>query len=150
MTAVANTTREDWLLHAVLAPAVDGDAIRPLYDAAARGELALPFCASCGLALELEQQVCDGCGRTERVWRGVQPRGVVHAATMMHRREPGLVRAEHPYPIVDVELESGHRIVMTTAVSCGSAPAIGAPVRVGFRRLGAVVLPAIDTLGDPR
>jgi uncharacterized OB-fold protein len=149
MTPVASATREDWLLDPVLAPAVDGDAIRPLYDAAARGELALPFCACCELALELEQQVCDGCGGTERQWREVERRGVVHAATLMHRREPGLVRAGDPYPIVDVELSSGHRIVMTTTESRGSAPRIGTRLRVGFRRLGDVVIPAIDILEDP-
>jgi uncharacterized OB-fold protein len=148
MTAVANDTCEDWLCDPVLAPAIDGDVIRPLYDAAARGELALPFCASCALALELEQQVCDGCGGTQRQWRDVERRGVVHAATMMYRREPGLVRAGVPYPIVDVELDSGHRVVMTTTTSCASAPGIGTPVHVGFRRLGDVVIPAIDTLED--
>jgi hypothetical protein len=67
----------------------------------------------------------------------------------MHRREPGLVRAGDPYPIVDVELSSGHRIVMTTTESRGSAPRIGTRLRVGFRRLGDVVIPAIDILEDP-
>jgi uncharacterized protein len=73
----------------------------------------------------------------------------VHAATVMYRREPGLVRAQAPYPIVDVELSSGHRIVMTTVTPCDVAPPIGAPVRIGFRRLGDVVLPAIETLEVP-
>lgn len=149
MTAVADVTEQDWLLEPVLAPVISGDAIHPLYDAAARGELALPFCSSCALALELEQQVCDGCGDTERQWRAVEPCGVVHAATMMHRREPGLVRFTAPYPIVDVELDGGHRIVMTSTAPCDSVPRIGARVRVGFRRLGDVALPAIEILEDP-
>jgi uncharacterized protein len=148
MTAVTNAT-VDWLLDPVLAPTVTGDAIRPYYDAAARGELVLPFCGRCDLALELEQRVCDGCGGTELHWRVTDPRGVVHAATMMHRREPGLVRAEAPYPIVDVELSSGHRIVMTTVTPRRAAPPIGAWVRIGFRRLGGVALPAIETLEVP-
>jgi uncharacterized OB-fold protein len=149
MTALTNATREDWLLDPVLAPAVAGDPIRPYYDAAARGELVLPFCGRCNLALELEQHVCDGCGGTEPRWRARDLAGVVHAATVMHRREPGLVRAQAPYPIVDVELSSGHRIVMTTVTPCDVAPPIGAPVRIGFRRLGDVVLPAIETLEVP-
>jgi uncharacterized OB-fold protein len=144
MTNVTISARQDWLLEPALAPVVDGDAIRPLYDAAARGELALPFCASCELPLELEQQTCDGCGHAERLWRQVNPRGSVHAATMMHRREPGLVRATDPYVIVDAELESGHRIVMATLTPTDAIPRIGTAVRVGFRRLGDVAIPAVN------
>jgi uncharacterized protein len=138
----------DWLLDGALAPAADDDTLAPLYRAATRNELALPFCAACALPLELDQQVCDNCGDDKRDWRTVDPRGVVHAATLMHRREPGLVHAVAPYPIVDVELTSGHRMVMTTVQPTDTAPAIGTVVRIGFRRLGDVVLPAIDTLED--
>jgi uncharacterized OB-fold protein len=146
MTTVANLTT-DWLVDAALAPDVDDD-IGPLYEAAARGELALPFCAACALPLELEQQICDRCGSARRHWAPVEPVGVVHSSTLMHRREPGLVHAEHPYPIVDVELVSGHRLVMTTATPRDRAPRIGTAVHVGFRRLGHVVIPAIDTWED--
>jgi phenylpropionate dioxygenase-like ring-hydroxylating dioxygenase large terminal subunit len=31
----------------------------------------------------------------------------VHAATLVHRREPGLIIAVQPYPVIDVELTSG-------------------------------------------
>jgi uncharacterized protein len=148
MTALTTSARQDWLLEPALAPAVDGDVIRPLYDAAARGELALPFCADCELPLELEQLMCDGCGHTECVWRQVNPRGRVHAATMMHRREPGLVRATDPYLIIDVEMDSGHRIVMTTLTPAGAIPRIGTPVRIGFRRLGDVAIPAVNLEGE--
>jgi uncharacterized OB-fold protein len=145
---MTSTTLADWLLDSALAPEPEHDALAPLYRAATRGELALPFCAACAQPLELDQEVCDACGETEHDWRTVQLRGSVHAATLMHRREPGLVHAAAPYPIVDVELESGHRLVMTTAQPAHVAPAIGAPVRVGFRRLGEVAIPAIDNLED--
>jgi uncharacterized OB-fold protein len=142
------TAVEDWLLDSALAPTADDDTLAPLYRAATRNELALPFCAACALPLELDQEVCDSCGDAERDWRTVDPRGVVHAATLMHRREPGLVHAVAPYPIVDVELASGHRMVMTTVQPADTAPLIGAAVRIGFRRLGDVVLPAIDIVED--
>jgi uncharacterized OB-fold protein len=142
------TAVEDWLLDSSLAPAADDDTLAPLYRAASRNELALPFCAACALPLELDQQVCDGCGDAKRDWCTVDPRGVVHAATLMHRREPGLVHTKAPYPIVDVELTSGHRMVMTTVQAADTAPLIGTSVRIGFRRLGDVVLPAIDILED--
>jgi len=145
----------DWLLCAELAPDVDNDPLRPLYDAAARGELALPFCASCKLTLELEQYVCDGCGGQQRDWWVVAPEGVVHSSTVMHRREPGLVLTDAPYPVVDVELASGHRLIMTTLHPDPTAPAIGTAVRVAFRRLGMVHIPAVANsantteLGEP-
>jgi uncharacterized OB-fold protein len=144
MTALTTSSLQDWLLEPALAPAVDDDTIRPLYDAAARGELVLPFCAKCELPLELEQQTCDGCGHPERLWRQVDPSGSVHAATVMHRREAGLVRATEPYLIIDVEMDSGHRVVMTTLTPTHRAPRIGARVRIGFRRLGDVAIPAAN------
>jgi uncharacterized OB-fold protein len=145
---VTATALDDWLLDPALAPEEEHDALAPLYRAAQRNELALPFCASCAQPLELDQEVCDHCGGTEHDWRTVELRGTVHAATLMHRREPGLVRAEAPYPIVDVELDSGHRIVMTTAQPADTAPEIGVQVRIGFRRLGDVAIPAIVQIAN--
>ncbi|GFG98956.1 Zn-ribbon domain-containing OB-fold protein [Mycobacterium timonense] len=142
------TAVEDWLLDRALAPAADDDMLAPLYRAAALNELALPFCAACALPLELDQEVCDQCGNAEQDWRTVDPRGTVHATTLMHRREAGLVRSVAPYPIVDVELTSGHRIVMTTVQPADTAPPIGTAVRIGFRHLGDIAIPAIDILED--
>ena len=42
----------------------------------------------------------------------------------------------------------GHRIVMTTVQPADTAPPIGTTVRIGFRRLGDVAIPAIDILED--
>jgi uncharacterized OB-fold protein len=145
---VTATALEDWLLDPALAPAVDGDPLTPLYEAATRSELALPFCTACTQPLEFDQEVCDGCSGFERDWRTVELEGVVHAATLMHRREPGLVHAQSPYPIVDVELTSGHRMIMTTVHPADTTPPIGTKVRIGFRHLGGVLIPAIDSLED--
>ncbi|MBJ7336487.1 3-ketoacyl-CoA thiolase [Mycolicibacterium sp.] len=145
---MTSTELADWLLDGSLAPVTEGDPLLPLYEAAARGALALPFCARCAQPLELDQEVCDGCGVGERDWRTVDLRGIVHCATLMHRREPGLVLATAPYPVVDVELTSGHRVLMTTTHPTHTAPAIGGSVHIGFRRLGDVLLPAIDSLED--
>ena len=105
----------------------------------------MPFCADCGIPVELEQSVCDACGTPERDWREVPRTGTVHAATLVHRREPGLIVADAPYPVIDVELDSGHRVVVTTATSSGTAPGIGTPVEIAFRTVGAVAVPAVRT-----
>ena len=133
----------DWLVVPDLAPDADDPDLAPLYAAAARGELVMPFCAGCGSPVEFEQSVCDACGTPERDWRAVPAAGTVHAATLVHRREPGLIVAGGPYPVIDVELASGHRIVVTTATPSATAPDIGTPVEIAFRTVGAVVVPAV-------
>jgi uncharacterized protein len=147
--AAAGPAAADWLVAPELAPDAADPVMAPLYAAAARGGLALPFCAACSTPLELEQYVCDGCGANVEIgtagrqWRDVPLAGTVHAATLVHRREPGLIVATAPYPVIDVELASGHRLVLTTAAPSGEAPDIGTPVEIAFRTVGAVNLPAV-------
>src|SRR6202167_3321906 len=140
---------DDWLVAAGLAPDATDPVLAPACEAPAGGALALPFCAACATPLELEQYVCDACGASAeigtagRAWRDVPLAGTVHASTLVHRREPGLIVAPGPYPVIDVELTSGHRLVLTTADPSGQAPDIGAPVEIAFRTVGAVTLPAV-------
>jgi uncharacterized protein len=139
----------DWLVAPELAPDAADPVMAPVYEAAARGALALPFCAACATPLELEQYVCDECGASAepgtagREWRDVPLVGTVHAATLVHRREPGLIVATGPYPVIDVELTSGHRLVLSTATPSGAAPDIGGPAEIAFRTVGGVTLPAV-------
>lgn len=145
---VTTDIRTDWLLAESLAPDIDGDPLRPLYDGASRGELVLPFCSRCDAPVDLDQQVCDRCGSYETDWRATELAGTVHSATLMHRLEPGLVTATAPYPIVDVELRGGHRLIMTTVDVASAVPRIGDTVSVGFRHLGGVALPAAHIDSD--
>jgi uncharacterized OB-fold protein len=142
-------TPPDWLVPPELAPDTADPVLAPMYAAAARGALALPFCAACGTPLELEQYVCDACGAgaeigtAGRAWRDVPLTGTVHTATLVHRREPDLIVAPGPYPVIDVELDSGHRLVLTTATPSGQAPELGTTVEIAFRTVGVVTLPAV-------
>lgn len=146
--SVITDSRTDWLLSPSLAPTVDGDPLQPLYDGAAHGELVMPFCSRCDAAVDLDQQVCDCCGSFETDWRTTELAGTVHSATLMHRLEPGLVATTAPYPIVDVELRGGHRLIMTTVDAASAVPRIGDTVSVGFRHLGGVALPAAHIESD--
>jgi uncharacterized OB-fold protein len=141
--------KSDWLVAPELAPDTADAALAPVYEAAARGALILPFCAACATPLELEQYVCDECGASAEIgtpgrdWREVPRAGTVHTATLVHRREPGLIVAGRPYPVIDVELDSGHRLVLTTATPSALAPEIGDRVEIAFRVVGTVTLPAV-------
>jgi uncharacterized OB-fold protein len=133
----------DWLVADELAPTVTG-ALAPLYAAAADGRLAMPFCASCRAVLELEQDVCDECGAPDVAWLDVTPAGTIHSVTRVHRREPSLIRTDNPYYVVDVELDSRHRLVVTTIRPMRGPIRIGERVGIGFRTVGGVAVPAVD------
>ncbi len=136
----------DWLVAASLTPITDGE-LAPFYAAAARGELVMPFCGVCEwAALELEQTTCDSCGAQEVQWRVIEPRGIVHSATTVHRLEPVLVLTKEPYQIIDVEFASTHRLLMTTTESTTYPFLIDTPVLVGFRTIGGVAVPAVSGL----
>jgi uncharacterized OB-fold protein len=140
---VSIPAEQDWLTADALAPSTGG-ALAPLFEAAAMGRLALPFCGACEAVLELEQDVCDSCGRARVDWREVAPAGTVHSVTKVHRREPSLIRSDSPYHVLDVQLASGHRLVMTTTRPAGRSIRIGDPVRIGFRTVGGTPLPAAE------
>lgn len=133
----------DWLVDDVLAPNTGG-ALEPLYAAAARGELVVPFCAACSAPLELEQVRCDACGSIDTAWRVVEPHGTVHSVTTVHRLQPGLIVATVPYHVVDVELISGHRLLMSTSRPTDRSPAIGDRADITFRRIAGVAVPALE------
>ncbi|OXR43236.1 hypothetical protein B7C42_04658 [Nocardia cerradoensis] len=139
----------DWLLDPSLAPDAGDALLEPFYTAASYDQLALPFCADCGIPKDLDQHICDDCGSARTSWRTVESSGTVHSVTVMHRLEPGLVRTDAPYPILDVELASGHRLIMTTRDRTDVAFGIGDPVAIGFRRLGGVAVPAAVPLPAP-
>jgi uncharacterized OB-fold protein len=137
----------DWLVDAQLAPATTGE-LAPFYAAAAVRRLDMPFCGPCGHVLELEQQICDACGSPDVTWRPVEPVGTVHSITRVHRLEPGLIRAESPYLVLDLELDSGHRIVLTTTGPAEIDPAIGERLNVTFRAVGGVLVPSAQISAD--
>jgi len=45
-------------------------------------------------------------------------------------------------------LTSGHRMIMTTVHPVNTTQPIGRGVRIGFRHLGDVLIPAIESLED--
>jgi uncharacterized OB-fold protein len=138
----------DWLVDEQLAPAATGE-LAPFYAAAAARRLDMPYCDGCGEVLELEQQICDACGSPRVSWRSVEAVGTVHSFTRVHRLEPDLIRTRSSYLVLDLELDSGHRIVLTTTGPTDTDPAIGERLQIAFRRIGGVQIPSAVFPGMP-
>ena len=85
-------------------------------------------------------------GTGGREWRTC-PRGTVHAATLMHRREPGLIHADRALP--DRRRRAGERTPPghdDRRRRRRQTPAIGTPVASASATVGGVTLPAARLL----
>lgn len=134
----------DWLVDDTLAPPVT-ERCEPFHAAASNGRVVLPSCEACAGPVELDQVACHRCGAVGTVWHEVPRRAKVHASSLVHRVAPPQILSDKPYLLIDVEFESGHRLVLTTTRPWTEPPEIGLQVPIGFRRVGEVHLPAVDT-----
>jgi uncharacterized OB-fold protein len=107
------------------------------WEAAARGELAVPRCRECGLAFWPGGPVCPACLSWAVEWERCSGRGRVTSWVRFHKRY--WEGAEVPYVVVLVELEEGPRLISGWASD--EEPRVGAPVEVCFRGREGVVLP---------
>ena len=53
-----------------------------------------------------------------------------------------LILTTEPYHVIDVEFDSGHRLLMTTVSQTAQPPAVGDSAGIGFRHVGGVAIPA--------
>lgn len=104
----------------------------PYWEAAARGELVIQTCRSCGFRPFPPRAHCPACGASELTWQPVSGKGSVYTYTVA-RRAPHPVFAEQcPMVIAVVELEEGPRL-MTNVIGCDPAEvSVGMAVQVDF------------------
>jgi hypothetical protein len=125
------------------------ETVGPLYEAAARCELSLRFCAENGHPLDLDQVRCEICG-APGVWEETVPRGRVLASIIMHRIEASLVRAAQPYAVFDIETQSGHRLYLAASEPGAPPLPVGTEIDIGWVRIGARAVPRVVTHHPPR
>lgn len=115
---------------------VAGDLISPANDvetgaywaAAARGELIIRHCRSCGEGHHYPRAICPLCFSDATEWRRVSGRGRIYSYSVL-RRTP------EPYAIAYVTLEEGVAM-MTNIVDCDlDRLEVGQEVGVVFRAL---------------
>jgi uncharacterized OB-fold protein len=121
----------------------------PFYEAAARGELVVPWCAATQRPFWPPSPSSPFVDKAEVVWRPIDVGGVVRAKSVFHRAF--LAEFEHllPYAVVLVELEQALRLLVFVAtparISVGEKVTIGvativknaAPVPVVVEAMGS-------------
>ena len=113
--------------HALPRPNADTAAF---WQAAARGELILQHCASCGHWQFPPSRRC-ACGAAPR-WQQVSGRGIVASHTLVHRAPTAAFRAALPYLVALVRLTEGPRLMLHLRGAAAEAPQIGQAVRIHF------------------
>lgn len=120
---------------------VADDGSTGYWDAAARGELALPRCSACGHVTMPPTVVCRECGSTDAgfAYVGVNGSGTVRSWTVV--RDAFLHGFEHdvPYLLVDVELDAQPHVRMIGRLRDGP----DARLQIGDR-----VTATFDEIGD--
>ncbi len=135
-------TQPDWLLQDSAAPS-DVAPLTQYLSGSAEGKLVMPFCAACQHPLDLDQLQCDACAHQERTWQEVEPAGVTTVAIMMNRVDARYVKHDAAYPVIEVLLNSGHRIIVSTSSVADAPIAADTPVRLEFVRVGTQNIPRI-------
>jgi uncharacterized OB-fold protein len=118
-------------------PEPDHAPTRPFWEAAARGELAIPRCPACATWVWYPRDPCPACRGAAPVWTPVSGRGTLFAWTVVRHAFARPFAPLVPYAtgLVALAEDPGVRLA-TLLVDCDPA-ALRAdqPVRVVFRPL---------------
>lgn len=101
-------------------------------DGAARGELRVPACGSCGHRFWPPSPVCPRDFRRDVEWVTDAGTGRVHSWVRFHKQY--FAGDEVPYVVVQARLDSGPNL--TTTWTGAADPVPGEPVAVSFREVG--------------
>jgi uncharacterized OB-fold protein len=110
------------------------------WEAAARGELCLRRCVSCGNFLHMPRAYCSACQSWETRWEPVSGRGRLYSYTVAaHQVHPAF---PVPYTIVLVEVDDAPGVRLVGSLPGAPELVIGQPMQAWFERIGEdVVLP---------
>ncbi len=137
-------TAPDWLVLDTAAPSAEEPLAR-FFAGTADDELLLPFCGN-GHPLDFDQVECERpeCGERSPEWRPVPKSGTVIASIVMHRLEKAYIAAKAPYPVLEVEFDSGHRLYLSTDRDPGAvAYQTGERVDIAFVSVGGIRIPRV-------
>jgi len=118
------------------------DALTEFYwNAAARHELQILRCRSCGFYVHYPRESCPKCSGNDLAPQTVSGRGTIHSFTIAHHEAAGIAT---PFALVLVELEeqSGLRVLANLLDCPLDQVRVGMPVEVTFEDVGSgITLP---------
>jgi uncharacterized OB-fold protein len=107
----------------------------PFWEAAAKGELRLQQCGSCGLIRFPPALLCARCLSERAEWVALSGRGTVYSWIVVHQSQHPAFNADVPYNVAIIELDEGPRL-HTNIVECPNEQIhIGMPVEVVFAKV---------------
>jgi uncharacterized OB-fold protein len=109
-----------------------GALTAPFWAAAARHELVVQRCASCGALRHYPRPMCPDCHGTDHAWQPLSGRGTVYTFTVSHQAFHPAWRDRVPVAIATIELEEGVRMVSDLPAEDVDRVRIGMPVEVFF------------------
>jgi uncharacterized protein len=98
---------------------------QPFWDAAARGELLIRRCNSCGEAHYYPRSICPFCASDDTAWEKASGTGVVYSFSVMRQ-------TSIPYVIAYVTLAEGPTMITNIVDVDSEAVRIGQKVRLMF------------------
>jgi uncharacterized OB-fold protein len=117
-----------------LIPRVTPEA-EEFFQGAARRELRLQRCASCGLHQHYPRSLCSHCGGADLGWVTASGRGTVYSFTVIRQNAVPPFDRWVPFVVALVELEeSGVRLLATMPHVDPNDVRVGLPVVAAFRR----------------
>lgn len=114
---------------------------RAFWQAAREHRLLAQRCEECGSARAYPQAACPVCLSERAASFECSGRGRIHTFTTIARPPLPAFAALAPYTLALIELEEGIRLLSEVK---GSAPSIGAPVRLVFEDRGETSLPKFE------
>ena len=110
---------------------------RPFFEAAARGELALPRCAGCGRFQWVPPERCRACGSGRLAWQPASGRGTLFSFAVVRRAFLKELREKEPCATGLVALEEDPAVRLATLlVDCEPGDLrVDMPVRAVVRPL---------------
>ncbi len=111
----------------------------PFFEGAARGELVLQRCGSCGAFMWPVRPRCVECFSNDITWEPVSGRAELYSFAVVHQRYPGF---EEPYVVATVETAEGVRFNTSVVGVDPGKLEIGIRLEVVFERVSEdVVVP---------
>lgn len=119
------------------------DRTAGFFDAAARGELAIPRCDGCGRHVWYPQATCPDCGSPAMPWTVVSGRGVLFSWAVVRRAFLPAFEDRVPFVtgLVTIDEDPRVRVVTLVVEADPETLVVGQPARAVFRALSFPTVP---------